>query len=142
MRETLALNLTEAETLESIFERLFPVDSVHPGAAAIGAARYADLALAAAYREHLQTYRFGLAALNRACRSATGVPFKQAAAADQDRVLGRFEKGDLSRYFPVPQQEFLELMRLHCLEGLFSDPVYGGNPDKLGWRVLGNPGVW
>ena len=27
-------------------------------------------------------------------------------------------------------------------EGLFSDPAYGGNRDKLGWRFLGHPGVW
>ncbi|MEZ4664077.1 MAG: hypothetical protein R2911_41625 [Caldilineaceae bacterium] len=27
-------------------------------------------------------------------------------------------------------------------EGLFADPIYGGNRDKLGWRVLGHPGVW
>ena len=33
-------------------------------------------------------------------------------------------------------------MRLHCLEGLFSDPIYGGNRDKSGWKALGHPGVW
>ncbi len=40
------------------------------------------------------------------------------------------------------QGSFFELLRSHLQEGLFSDPAYGGNRDKLGWRFLGHPGVW
>jgi gluconate 2-dehydrogenase alpha chain len=34
------------------------------------------------------------------------------------------------------------LLRTHLQEGPFCDPVYRGNRDKLGWRILGHPGVW
>jgi gluconate 2-dehydrogenase gamma chain len=27
------------------------------------------------------------------------------------------------------------------MEGMFSDPIYGGNRDKVGWRMIGFPGV-
>jgi gluconate 2-dehydrogenase gamma chain len=27
------------------------------------------------------------------------------------------------------------------MEGMFSDPIYGGNRDKAGWRLLGFPGA-
>jgi gluconate 2-dehydrogenase gamma chain len=27
------------------------------------------------------------------------------------------------------------------MEGLFADPIYGGNRDKAGWRMVGFPGV-
>ena len=27
------------------------------------------------------------------------------------------------------------------MEGFFADPIYGGNRDKVGWRLVGFPGV-
>jgi gluconate 2-dehydrogenase gamma chain len=29
----------------------------------------------------------------------------------------------------------------NTMEGFFSDPIYGGNRDKVGWRLVGFPGV-
>ncbi len=28
-----------------------------------------------------------------------------------------------------------------AMEGFFSDPIYGGNRDKIGWKLVGFPGV-
>jgi gluconate 2-dehydrogenase alpha chain len=41
-----------------------------------------------------------------------------------------------------PQREFFWMLREQAREGLFSDPAHGGNRDKLGWKVLGHPGLW
>ena len=38
-------------------------------------------------------------------------------------------------------QEFMSLALNHTMEGLFSDPVYGGNRDFAGWRAVGYPGA-
>ena len=27
------------------------------------------------------------------------------------------------------------------MEGMFADPIYGGNRDKAGWKMIGFPGV-
>jgi gluconate 2-dehydrogenase gamma chain len=27
------------------------------------------------------------------------------------------------------------------MEGMFADPIYGGNKDKAGWKMIGFPGV-
>jgi gluconate 2-dehydrogenase gamma chain len=27
------------------------------------------------------------------------------------------------------------------MEGMFSDPIYGGNRNKVGWQMIGFPGV-
>jgi len=27
------------------------------------------------------------------------------------------------------------------MEGFFSDPIHGGNRDKVGWKLVGFPGV-
>jgi gluconate 2-dehydrogenase gamma chain len=29
----------------------------------------------------------------------------------------------------------------NVIEGLFADPIYGGNRNKAGWRMIGFPGV-
>lgn len=36
--------------------------------------------------------------------------------------------------------DFIEIARQHTMEGLFSDPVHGGNRDFAGWRAVGYPG--
>jgi hypothetical protein len=36
--------------------------------------------------------------------------------------------------------EFFRFLRDHTLEGMFSDPIYGGNYNALGWRLLGYAG--
>jgi gluconate 2-dehydrogenase gamma chain len=35
---------------------------------------------------------------------------------------------------------FFAVVRQHTLEGMFADPMYGGNRDAAGWRLLGYPG--
>ncbi|TQJ68420.1 gluconate 2-dehydrogenase gamma chain [Arthrobacter sp. SLBN-100] len=37
---------------------------------------------------------------------------------------------------------FAETLVLHTRCGFYSDPVYGGNRDRVGWRTIGWPGPW
>ncbi|MGD9711344.1 MAG: gluconate 2-dehydrogenase subunit 3 family protein [Thermomicrobiales bacterium] len=136
------LNPDEFASIEAIFERLFPAGDDGPGAREIGAAHYLDQALAGALRHHASTYRSGLAALDTAAVNLNGAPFRQLEETGQDHVLRLLQNGEITTAFPISQVEFFALLRTHCLEGLFSDPLYGGNREKLGWKVLGHPGVW
>ena len=36
---------------------------------------------------------------------------------------------------------FFDLLWQTVQEGFFADPLYGGNRDKLGWRLIGFPGI-
>ena len=137
-----ALNDREAATAAAVFERMVPADSSAPGATQIGVVTYLDRSLAGAYREHLATYRSGLALLDAACQERFDSLFVTAETADQDALLRGLERGELPRWIVPDQRAFFDLLRAHLLEGLFGDPAYGGNRDKLGWRVLGHPGVW
>jgi gluconate 2-dehydrogenase alpha chain len=137
----LALNAEQARTATAIFERMFPADDV-PGATEIGVVRYLDRALAGAYREHAALYRRGLAQLDAASRAVNGVRFDYAPLSAQDALLQSLERGDIAGWPAVEQVAFFRMLRAHLQEGLFSDPAYGGNIDKAGWRVLGHPGVW
>ncbi len=38
------------------------------------------------------------------------------------------------------QTDFFRFVRDHTLEGVFSDPIYGGNDQAYGWRLIGFEG--
>lgn len=138
----ITLNAHEARTAGELFERLFPADENGVGAAEIGVVEYVDRALAGAYQAEAETYRLGLAALDRAARRRFGVPFADCAPEQQDALVAGLERGELPDFRTPPQQAFFEMLLDHLQEGLFADPVYGGNRNKMGWRFLGHPGVW
>ena len=132
----------EARTAAAAVERIFPAGEHGPGATAIGVVAYLDRALGGAYADHVETYRLGLAALDRVARLRWGVTFADADPTQQDELLATLERGEVADWRLPPQRSFFDLLRAHTQEGLFADPVYGGNRDKLGWRWLGHPGVW
>lgn len=136
------LNYYEARTAMAIFERLFPADEHGPGATAIGVLSYLDQALGGAYSDEVETYRLGLAALDRTARQQHDAPFADCSYEQQDVLLLGLEQGTLPNFRVPPQQDFFETLRAHLQEGLFADPIYGGNRDKLGWKFLGHPGAW
>src|ERR687885_1185291 len=138
----IALNPYEGRTAAAIFERLFPADENGPGATEIGVLTYVDRALAGAYRDKVETYRLGLATLDRVARTRYGQPFAGCAPVQQDALISELEAGTLPDFRVPSQRDFLQMLRLHLQEGLFADPAYGGNRDKQGWRFLGHPGFW
>lgn len=36
---------------------------------------------------------------------------------------------------------FFNTVRTHTIQGMFSDPFYGGNVEFVGWDMIGYPGV-
>src|SRR5918999_1403106 len=130
---TTSLSRYEARTAAAVFERLFPADEHGPGAGAIGVLTYRDQA---------GTYRLGLAGLDLVARQRADRPFADCDPDDQDALLAELEAGRLPGLEVPDQREFFALLRAHLQEGLFADPVHGGNRDKLGWRFLRHPGFW
>jgi gluconate 2-dehydrogenase alpha chain len=141
-RGLLALNPYEARLAAAIFERIFPGTADGPGATELGVLAYVDLALAGAYAQQADTYRFGLAALDRCARASCGNGFADCPPEEQDALLAGLERGSLPDFDAPPQASFFALLRAHVQEGLFADPAYGGNRDKAGWRWLGHPGIF
>src|SRR5829696_6004780 len=138
----LVLTPYEARTVAAVFERLFPTDEKGPGAIDIGVLTYLDRALAGAYQDKADTYRLGLAALDLAARRRSGMPFADCSAEEQDALVTELEQGVLPNFRIPPQCDFFAMLRAHLQEGLFADPAHGGNRDKLGWKLLGHPGIW
>ncbi len=137
-----ALNVAEARIAAAIFERMFPAGDDGPGAGAIGVVDYLDRALTGEYAEWAETYRVGLATLNRIAREEHDAGFADCSDVDQDALIERLEHEALPGFRAPAQREFFGLLRAHLQEGLFADPAYGGNRDKQGWRLLGHTGIW
>jgi gluconate 2-dehydrogenase gamma chain len=135
---------TEALIVAAAASRIFPSDDSGPGAREAGVAVYIDRQLAASYgRDHFrytqppfedapavlgyqgkqtprETYREGLKSL---------VGFELLQSAEQDQALQKIE----SSFF------FL-LLRQNTIEGMFCDPLHGGNAGMVGWQLIGFPG--
>lgn len=112
-----------------------------PGARDAGVPNYIDLALAGAYADLQDFYRSGLAQLEAYCRKTYNQPFVRLDDARQDEVIAALEAGKATGFTWPAAQEFFNTVRTHTIEGMFADPIYGGNKDFAGWRLVGFPGA-
>ena len=149
---------------EATVSRLIPADDTGPGAKEAGVAVFIDPQLAGAWGNGDQLYRhppflagtaqqgyqlaftpadmfrLGLAKLDDAARQAHGGAFADLAPEQQDALLADAEHGKLD-FGELPAAAFFSALLDATMEGFFSDPIYGGNRDKIGWKLVGFPGV-
>ena len=145
MHETptlLVFTAHEARTAEAIFARMFPSTPGEPDVAEIGVIPYVDRALTDAYADKADIYRQGLTALDRVAEQQYKTRFADCTPAQQDALISGLERGSLPDMDASVQKRFFDLLLAHLQEGLFADPEYGGNRNKLGWKWLGHPGIW
>jgi gluconate 2-dehydrogenase gamma chain len=135
------LNDENAATVAAFAERLMPGAPGKPGAHDAGVLNYIDLALAGAYADQQDFYRRGLAALDAYCRKTFMKPFVELSPSQQDEVITALEQGKASEFTYPTAQAFFNAMRTHTMEGMFADPIYGGNKDFAGWKLVGFPGA-
>lgn len=69
-------------------------------------------------------YNDGLDALDALAQKTLG---KGLAASDRDAVSGLFDAADA---------DFVNQLYIHVVEGMYSDPVYGGNFEQAGWKLI------
>lgn len=129
--EPRALTPEELLTLKDAIDCLIPSDEIGPGASESGVFVYIDRSLAKPYAEHLPAYQSGLAALDEAAGADgfTGITNEQ-----QVEILQQAEANEVA-------EEFFELLLAHTQEGMFADPMYGGNRNFAGWDLLNYPGL-
>ena len=134
-------NDEDSRTIKAFAERLMPGAPDKPGATEAGVLNYIDLALAGAYSDLQDFYRRGLAQLDAYCRKTYNTSFQHLTAAQQDEVLAALDEGKASGFAWPTAQDFFNTVRTHTMEGMFADPLYGGNKDFAGWRLVGFPGA-
>ena len=96
---------------------------------------------ARAYAELQDFYRRGLDQLGTLAQERFGSNFVALEGAQQDEIIAALEDGNAQGFEWPSAQAFFNTLRTHTMEGMFADPVYGGNKDFAGWRLVGFPGA-
>ena len=155
----------EGAAVEAIVDRLIPEDEVGPGGKAAGCAVFIDRQLAGAFGDSRdlymrppfatgtssqgpqspivpkELYRVSLAALDDYCRTTfAGKAFPLLTQLQQNQVLSGLEHGEIELRVG-DGKAFFEVVLANAIEGFFADPIYGGNRDMVGWKLVGFPGA-
>lgn len=155
----------EGAAIEALVDRLIPPDPQTPGGKDAGCAVFIDRQLAGPYGSSqglymrppfadgtpeqgnqspltpAARYRDALAALDKYCRATySGKPFVLLPDDEKDKVLAGLEKGQV-QLESANGRAFFELLLQNTQEGFFADPLYGGNRDMVGWKMIGFPGA-
>jgi gluconate 2-dehydrogenase gamma chain len=158
-------NLGEAAFVEALVDHMVPADELSPKGTEIGINVYIDRALAGAWGKGdrlymqgpwksgvpsqgyqlpltpAQLYRAGIEATNAHCQKTYGRTFDRLDEQQREDVLVALSNGKLAFGNGLPARVFWSAVYQTVMEGMFSDPIYGGNRDKAGWRLLGFPGA-
>ena len=159
------LNQDEAAFVEALVDHMVPADDLTPKGTDIGINIYIDRALAGAWGkgERLymqgpwkrgtpnqgyqlpltpaQLYRTGIEATNAHCRKTYGKLFDRIDAKQREEVLVGLSGGKITFENGPPARVFWGTVYQTVIEGMFSDPIHGGNRDKAGWKLIGFPGA-
>jgi gluconate 2-dehydrogenase gamma chain len=155
----------EGRAVEAIADRIIPADPNTPGGKDSGCAVFIDRQLAGPYGRQdglytrppflkgtkeqgpqsetgpAQQYRDSLAALDRYCRSKyAGRAFAELGDSDKDDILSGLEQRKVKLEGADGNAFFLQMIT-DVQQGFFADPIYGGNRDMVGWRMIGYPGA-
>ncbi|QDH16772.1 gluconate 2-dehydrogenase subunit 3 family protein [Swingsia samuiensis] len=154
----------EYDFLIAAAERIYPEDQYGPGAKTLGVPEFIDRQMDTPYGHGSNwymsgpfvqgpanlgyqlpynprdLYRIGLKYLNTYVHQEHGKSFPQLTGKEQDNILIALEGGSIS-LGDIPGRIFFEQLRSNILEGVFSDPIYGGNKNLGGWVTIGFPGA-
>jgi gluconate 2-dehydrogenase gamma chain len=133
-----ALSAGQLRTLEAIVDRLIPKDELGPGALEAGAAVYINRSLADYLAPEKPAFIEGLESTDAFARRSEDRAFADLAPDKQDKVLTAMEAGTAEGFGNA--RVFFSRVRRLTLEGMFSDPYYGGNQNFAGWDLIRYPG--
>jgi gluconate 2-dehydrogenase gamma chain len=118
----------QADVVEAMTSRLLPSVDGRPGAREAGVLYFVDRALATFNAGQKKQYLDGIADLNRraARKMKRTAGFAALMPEHQDEILKAIEKSG-----------FFQAVRFDTICGTFALPVWGGNRDHTGWRLIG-----
>lgn len=158
------LTQQEVRFLDAAVARLIPADELGPGAREAGVTCFIDRQLTSSWGTHGRNYRMGpwpegapeqgfqsrltpqeiyraaVRETNIHCSKQYGKAFEFLTPQQQDQVLQGLDEGKIELE-SLSSRLFFGLLLRNTVEGFFADPIYGGNRDKIGWKLIGFPGV-
>ncbi|HVC80032.1 MAG TPA: gluconate 2-dehydrogenase subunit 3 family protein [Chloroflexota bacterium] len=156
-------NSAQAAVITAMAERIFPADKTGPGATDAHVTDYIDGQLAGDWgwgaRMYLQgpffapetsghgwqiplnprqVYQDALGAIETYCQAKYKNSYDQLNTQQQITALEEIGAGKVPMTYSSDQ--FFLMFRQNVLEGLFADPMYGGNYNFIGWKWVRFPG--
>jgi gluconate 2-dehydrogenase gamma chain len=119
----------DAAIVDAIAALIIPSDDT-PGAREAGVVQFIDRALDSFARDQRTLFASGLADLQKRVDAAHPgkASFAKLDTAQQSALLHALESS---------KSDFLTAMLAATAAGMFARPEYGGNRDKLGWKLIG-----
>jgi gluconate 2-dehydrogenase gamma chain len=137
---------SEARVIAAACDRIFPSDASGPGAKEAGVIIYIDRQLAGPYGRDRHRYTKGPFVESGLEHGYQAKSSPQEIYRDGLRQLGEEDFADLDaakqdeRLRALETTVFFRMLRTHTIEGMFSDPLHGGNAGLIGWQLIGYPG--
>ena len=155
----------EQAFVEALVNHMCPADKNSPDGVEMGLNIFFDRALAGSWgqgdRLYLQgpfpkgsanqgyqlgmtpaaLFRAGTEGLTEYCAATYKKPFDALPASDKEQILKALQAGKIDLPNGVPAKTYFAQLLQMFYEGMFADPIYGGNRNKMGWKMIGYPGV-
>ena len=122
----------EKKDLIQVQEHLFPKDDDGPSASDVNALVYLEWALMDPDNNSDGDGEFikkGLGWLNDLAKQTQGDNFLKLTLEQQDKVLQQISKSSTG-------ENWMSILIYYIMEALLFDPIYGGNPEGIGWKWL------
>src|SRR6516225_2699646 len=154
----------EAAFIVAAVDTIIPADELSPSGSDCGVAVFIDRQLGSAWGGGAKMYRSGpflkgkpeqgyqlaltpreyfaagIAATNEWTRKTYGRDFDLLPAAQRAEALKAMDEGT-AQFANFSARAFFGQLLGITMAGFFSDPIYGGNRDKVSWKMLGFPGL-
>ncbi len=158
------MNATEAAFITAAVDTLIPADDLTPSGSEVGLAVFIDRQLAGAFGNGARLYRqgpflpgkpehgyqlaltpreffrAGIESTNQWTQKTYGKDFDRLNEAERTEAMKALEEGK-PEFAGFKSSMFFDQLLQLTMEGFFADPIYGGNRDKVAWKMIGFPGL-
>ena len=134
----------EAKIVTAACERILPADASGAGATDAAVTIYIDRQLAGPYGRDKYRYTKGPFGESGPEHGYQGAANPQQVYREGLRSLAGFAelpvREQIAKLTSIEKTQFFALLRTHTIEGMFCDPMHGGNANLVGWKLVGFPG--
>lgn len=161
----LTLSPSEQAFVKAAVDIIIPADELTPSGTDCGLASFIDRQLAGGFGNGARLYRdgpfmpgkpelgyqlalspreffrAGIAAANAWSKKTYGKEFDRLSPAEREQALTAMDTGKADFNAGFTSAFFFDNFLQLAMEGFFADPMYGGNKDKVAWKMIGFPGL-
>lgn len=131
------LTIDEARTLAVACDQIIPPDG-DAGASWAGVVNYIDRQLCGHFQDLQDSYRLGVAAMNKSSHALYASDFAFLPETKQIDLLAKMESGNVppQAWKKISPREFFSMLVDHTMQGFYGDPRHGGNREGVSWKMV------